>query len=376
MSHPSSFSSSPRLPSLDALRGLAAAYVVVYHVMAMAEPDLAVPSSWLPIIGMGGTGVALFFVMSAFSLCLTWPRHGATGVPLTSFYVSRLFRVAPLLLVLLAVMVGRDVLRADPRYPLEEVAANASLLFGLSGAYQDGIVMGSWTVGVEVLFYLLFPLMALHVRGIARQLVLLAACYALSRWAISHLPASLAFFGNERGLITQLPVFVYGSLLFHLWERLAVASERQRRVLGTTGLIVGLVGNLAVFNGWLPSTFWLPGWFQVSFFYGALLLGLLLASNAVLVNRVTCFLGTISYSLYLVHPFVVSRLYGAFARLYASGLGDGAAYALSLLTALAVTVPVAYLTYRLIERPGIRLGQRLIHRIAARPRAMAEEGVR
>ncbi|MBO7942610.1 acyltransferase family protein, partial [Streptomyces sp. S9] len=96
---------APRLPQLDALRGLSALYVVVYHVMAMPDPHLPVPTWAVPAIAMGGSGVVLFFVMSAFSLCLTWPRHAASGAALRSFYLSRVFRIAPLLLALLAVMV-------------------------------------------------------------------------------------------------------------------------------------------------------------------------------------------------------------------------------------------------------------------------------
>lgn len=114
----------PRLPQLDALRGLAALYVVLYHVMAMPDPDLQVPAAALPIVGMGGSGVVLFFVMSAFSLCMTWPRHVASGLPLRSFYLSRLFRIAPLLLVLLAVMVLRDQLRQPARYGASEIGWN------------------------------------------------------------------------------------------------------------------------------------------------------------------------------------------------------------------------------------------------------------
>lgn len=363
--------SPQRLPQLDALRGLAALYVIVYHVMAMPEPDLVLPGAIAPLVGMGGSGVALFFVMSAFSLCLTWPRHAASGLPLRSFYLSRLARIAPLMLALLTLMVAKDQLRAVPLRGVEEVAWNYSLLFGLSAPWQSGIVMGSWTIGVEMLFYAMFPLIALGVRGLWRQSALLAASFALAWWAATGLPAPIAHFGGSFGLIRQLPVFVLGCLLFELWLRLREAPARRRLALGASLSLAGLAGLGALFYGVLAPIPVIGGdWYLASLGYGLLLLGLLLASNRLLVNRLTCFLGTISYSLYLVHPFLVSRLYGVFARCYAE-LPPGAAYAACLALSLALTVPAAWLTYRWIEKPGIRLGHRLFARLRDRRQARA-----
>lgn len=129
-----------------------------------------------------------------------------------------------------------------------------------------------------------------------------------------------------------------------------------------------------LFHGRLPP---IPGiadgWYLSVLFYGLMLLGLLLASNRVLVNRATCFLGTISYSLYLVHPFVVSRLYGVFAKLYAE-LPEGTAYFTCLGLSLALVIPASWLTYRFIEKPGIRLGHRLFAWVRARLAPAADRG--
>lgn len=365
--------SQPRLAQLDALRGLAALYVVIYHVMAMPDPDLAVPAALLPIVGMGGSGVALFFVMSAFSLCLTWPRHAASGLPLRSFYLSRLARIAPLVLALLSIMIAKDQFRAVPLRSYEEVAWNYSLLFGLSPQWQPGIVMGSWTIGVEMLFYAVFPLIALCLRGLRPQLALLVSSYLLALWAKTGLPAGLAHFGAHIGLLSQLPVFALGCVLFELWQRLRVLPAPRQTLLGVVLLLAGLAGLGALFYGMLPPIPLVPdGWYLSALFYGLMVLGLLLASNRLLVNRVTCFLGTISYSLYLVHPFLVSRLYGVFAKFYAA-MPDGAAYFACLALSLALTLPASWLTYRFIEKPGIRLGHRLFARVRARKRAPAGE---
>ena len=62
-----------RLDFLDALRGLAAAYVVVYHMILLPDPHLATPEWASKVAHAGGSGVMLFFVISAFSLYYTMP---------------------------------------------------------------------------------------------------------------------------------------------------------------------------------------------------------------------------------------------------------------------------------------------------------------
>ena len=62
-----------RLEFLDALRGLAAAYVLMYHMVFVAQPNLALPRWVEKVAHAGGSGVTLFFIVSAFSLYYTMP---------------------------------------------------------------------------------------------------------------------------------------------------------------------------------------------------------------------------------------------------------------------------------------------------------------
>ncbi|MBA1158166.1 heparan-alpha-glucosaminide N-acetyltransferase domain-containing protein [Microvirga mediterraneensis] len=90
-----------RLDFLDNLRGIAALYVLLFHVYCVLTPNLAPPPAISSFIGFGYSWVWLFFAISAFSLSLTMPRHIATGMPLTSFAASRFSRIAPLFYVLI-----------------------------------------------------------------------------------------------------------------------------------------------------------------------------------------------------------------------------------------------------------------------------------
>jgi peptidoglycan/LPS O-acetylase OafA/YrhL len=365
-------SMNQRVAPLDALRGLAATYVVVMHVAAMHEPDLTVPTALSPFVYFGGTGVVLFFVMSAFSLHLTWPGHAASGRALTSFWVSRLMRIAPLYLCLLAIMVMRDALRPDPRYPLAEVAATASMLFGLSPEWQHGIVMGGWTIGVEVLFYLLFPLVIACVRNLRGAIVFTAV--ALLGWLMlaSDPPTAIAHLVGRIGLLTQLPLFALGGLCFHAWRHLASCPEPLKPLVGKVFMGAGLAG-LALMAYSPPAVPGMPdaGWLMSGLAYGLLLVGVLFWSPGWFVNRATRFLGTISYSLYLLHPLVVPRLYAMLARLDTQAWPPGAAYLASLVGTLMLAIPLAYLAYRFIERPAIELGRHWL----ARPRTVETASV-
>ena len=136
--------SKRRLEFLDALRGLAAAYVVIYHTIAIPQPSLGLPM-WARTLVMGGyTGVTLFFMVSAFSLYLTMPLRLKESHPTRAFYMHRFFRIAPLFYAILLATLIRDVLLFDVTHPPLDVASSVLFLFnaipvgsrGSSG--QDG----------------------------------------------------------------------------------------------------------------------------------------------------------------------------------------------------------------------------------------------
>jgi peptidoglycan/LPS O-acetylase OafA/YrhL len=74
------------------------------------------------------------------------------------------------------------------------------------------------------------------------------------------------------------------------------------------------------------------------------------------------FLGLISYSVYLSHTTVIVAFVFLYSRIYALGLPTTVEFFLSAFIVLAVIIFVSYISYRLIEEPGMRLGRRLIRR--------------
>lgn len=119
---------------------------------------------------------------------------------------------------------------------------------------------------------------------------------------------------------------------------------------------------------WLLQFLPWPAPFEVVLFlqapiFVALLLGLSLVPWPLIVNRLTVFLGTISYSLYLTHSLVLWMLGPVFQWIYRQPLTFVTVrFALCAVVALVSSVAVSWVTYRLIEQPGMRVGQWLIVR--------------
>ena len=132
-----------RLDFLDALRGLAAVYVIAYHLIYIPSPNLAVPA-WARLWAEnGGTGVTLFFVISAFSLFYTTPARFKQRLPWVSYAMHRLFRIAPLFYIWIVLTLVRDHLVFGASHPWWEIGASATFVFNFIPTHQEGFVWAS-----------------------------------------------------------------------------------------------------------------------------------------------------------------------------------------------------------------------------------------
>ena len=152
------------LPGIHGLRGLAAIGVVLYHLIHIA--GLKPPFAFDFISRDFGYSVHLFFILSAYSLmCSTELKVGQPNW-LANYFIKRFFRIAPLfyLMIFSFVVVGssRDI---------TNLILNLTFTFGLNPS--SGIVWGGWSVGVEMIFYLIFPIFLLLIRSHKTALIFL-----------------------------------------------------------------------------------------------------------------------------------------------------------------------------------------------------------
>ena len=358
MANPDATGDRPRrLSVIDALRGVAAIYVIAYHVSLMPDPDVPVPRWLARAVGAGWSGVTLFFVLSAFTLCYTLDARAGERHRVAKFYLRRALRIAPLYFAWLALRLSHNA------YPFEQVVASTTFAFNLWPRWREGIVLASWTLGVEMLFYLLFPLLFHIVRGIRSAIVLcglallLAGAHyvACSRFADPRIADASVIYLS---VFTQLPVFAIGMVLYFIHRRLTVDAIDRRRcsssliALGClTVLTCGLVGD---------DRFPLTTLYPLALAYAAITLGLLLRPAALLARRVPVILGTISYSLYLNHPALVFKLQSVYDAIGRAALPATITYLAAMFVTLVPLTILSCVTYVVIEQPFIRLGSRII----------------
>lgn len=374
-----------RFAFIDALRGWAFLAVLLFHI---AQRVQGMPRLIERLLLQGWAGVQLFFVVSALTLFLSLQqRKPGESRPVRSFFLRRLFRILPMYWCAILLFLCID--GWGPRHWAPDgiswghVAANACFVHSLHPIALNGVVPGGWSVATEMSFYLLVPLLFALITSLRRALAFFLATAALGSLSFLAYPAVVAVFNlpptPQRDLAgeftfywlpTQMPVFALGFIaVFFVKHALATpapdtphhaAARRENAFLLVSA---GILIALAMASGVITAT-WLPP--QLVYGAAAVLVtwGLALHPFAVLVNPVTSYLGTISYSAYLLHfaflgllPPLKNHLPATFPPLLV--------YLLALLLLGGLTVAAATVTHRLIESPGIRLGSRLIKRLNA-----------
>jgi len=353
-----------KLDFIDSLRGFAALYVLVYHFSLITDPKAVAPEWLAPFTGYGGSGVTLFFVVSAFTLSLSADaRRGKDANPLTDYFLRRFFRIAPLFYVWIVAYCVRDKLLFNAVHSLRDIARSALFLINLSPGHETGFVWASWTLGVEMLFYLMFPAIFRWADSIGKAgAFFLLALLLRPLWheAVMRLVADPMVAQNYYAfsLFRHLPTFLFGIVVYRAYRLLNLDSARR---LGLGYVLVGValaaIAALAYGAMTLPS---LDGLTGQAVIYGLLLLGLAVNAPAILVNRFTCFYGRISYSVYLSHATTLYLMSRIFAFVYRNSPQVTVAYAVSLCLGLAVITAISVLTYRYIETPGNSIARRII----------------
>jgi len=289
-------SGSKRLASIDASRGWAAVYVASFHLAMMPGTGAEAPDWLKPVVAAGGSGVTLFFILSAFSLCYTWRVRAGEPNEIRSFYIRRLFRIAPLFFFWMVLAYLRDVWIFGVFQPPRKVLLSATFLFNLVPGEEQGFVWASWTIGVEMLFYAVFPLIVARANSVSRA----AAFFVLSlilALAWDHLSHSFGLAEPVRStyvhfsFLKYLPCFALGIVLFHVHEQFVLARGRHPD-MGSLLSLLGVFIFGAVISGNMQFLFDSVYWIGIA--YCLMLLGQLVVINRVNVNPVTGFCGEIS----------------------------------------------------------------------------------
>ena len=360
------------LAYIDALRGVAILMVVAVHV----AQEIPLKSLLGQVASFGAKGVQLFFIVSALTLMMSMKKRTTVeSNPLRNFFLRRFFRIAPAFyLVLLLYIVVGPFIRAS-RTGINTTSVSHALLVAtfLNGWRPDWInvpVVGQWSIAIEVLFYLLLPFLFPFLTSFRKAVLGWGASmllYVASFYLAVRLCAIEGFFGSQVldfaywWFPSQLPIFFYGiGLYFILAERISLGKIVLAYVPAT--LLIILVHRSLSTVGLLPVVGL------------ALMLFVILVArrrSILIVNPVTRFLGKISFSVYLVHPLVISSV----KRIFTPRLvpNDLVRFGLSYAAVLIMVAPITILTWSFIEVPGQKLCRFLIVWLDTRSGALQAE---
>ncbi len=354
------------LGHLDALRGIAVTGVLWVHCTDGCRLPYLVAQFALN----GQRGVQLFFLVSAFTLFLSQDNRRRVEVhPTRNFFLRRFFRLTPMyyaVTVLTAsVLPG---LYGGWRYGVMGV-------FFVQGFSPEGILHvapGAWTLTDEAMFYICLPPLFRWIRNLREAILAFAiaapALVGMSLLLVRLHPALYQYF-SFLWFPIELPVFLLGIAAYFFWKEWIVSGRlgsapRLRLLSGVCllGFVALLAGNVPQTNRklYLSSAGWT-----------LLLIAVSLYPWPLLVNSLTIFLGKISFSLYLLHIFVMVPLTAFAGRVPFFVHHPIARYLAQFTGTLVMTAAAATVTWLYVEETGIRLGRRLIarleHRVAATP---------
>lgn len=372
---PSPTRTDDRYDELDAYRGFAALFIVIFHAYAntgiIAQPYQG--TAFGTLLNTLWITVGWFFTLSGFVIFLPFARAalGKRRVPsLRDYAIRRLLRLVPLYLVVFFLtwpMVAAD--SATWTWPV--VLANVTLTQGFWPSFPS-VVPQSWTLSIEIVFYFFIALFGplvcaatLRLQAMKARIALLAGLLALLALFAQALRFGLSF-GSDSGFDPAAPFLHFDSFILGMGIAVAIAAADGRPLLPRWSIGALRLTGVALWGLYfvLPNI----GVAQHYYVYFPASLGFaLILASTLLVPRGTgwqrwlssplpTWLGLISYGLYMWHPLIQRLMAGVWEIL---GIpSTPGTFPFYVVASTVVVFVISAIAYRYIEQPALKLRHR------------------
>ena len=292
-----------RIYALDLCRGFCALGVAAYHLSMWSGIELS--KFYGSILTLFGTyGVSVFFILSGYSLAHAYERDFSFSIDsrlLKLYFCRRIGRLAPLFIAALVMsLLGKYLFSETKSVDYMEVIASVTLIFGFFNPAATPVI-GGWSIGVEIVFYVFFPLLMLFRE---RSVSMLLVGAILTAWISNDLMQQQNLTNGWNTYVVPANHWIF--FCSGAYARLHVDSWHIEQP-AAIGLLVSLL---------LIASFCVTGATELQIVTGwrRVVLVVICILFVALVGKLVIFNGTIqsiciamggaSYPLYLLHPLL------------------------------------------------------------------------
>lgn len=348
------------IPSLTSIRGIAALWVVFFHIHLTYKENL-----FFSFFENGDLGVDIFFVLSGFIMSFVYGETNFRESNFKKFYGefigARVSRVYPLhlftllfLLLVVFILPGfRERYDAD-YFNLTTFVANIFLVqnWGITNVGWNAV---SWSISAEWFMYLLFPLMLYLRQKITTKynLYIFSFIIILSHYSFIYIFDLSGYGGISLGGMVR--VFFEFSLGFSLYF---IKDDFKKLFLRAHGYII----FIAIATMLLSSAI-KPLWYLFLPSTAILILHLGTVDcrvSRILSQRVFLYFGNISFSLYMWH-WIVINIQNWMGYKNIITLQSNVSIYISCFMMLAISITIAHYSYLYIEIPARKWGRKLLN---------------
>lgn len=305
---------------------------------------------------MTWTGVDLFFVLSGYLIGgILMDNRGAENY-YSTFYMRRFLRILPLYAVSLLIFFALW----PSEYSVTYLLFGQNIMWALKDQFGPQAIAVTWSLAVEEQFYLVLPAMIALCpnRHLPKVLIALIAAAPFARVAAFALgsPHAAYLLLPCRMDALMIGVLIAWAMRDEVWA--GRLRRNTRRIGALAGLaFAGMLMLAASGKGHLDPFMSIFGYSYIAVFYGVVLLWVVAAEyRSPAIAEPLRWAGLGAYSIYLFHTMIVMGSHALLAPIPAT------------IAACVATAAVAWICYKLIEKPCIQLGHRRF-RIGRKQRA-------